>query len=306
MTQLINSLKAAIYAWISKKFMDGCSNYNSLAVRKSCRSKGQGREIFGINDIPHARGLIFLWPWTAHQFAKKHGFPLVIKPNVSGYSRGSYFPITNYKQLYKAIFMAKIWWPTTVIEQFLLGSNYRVLGTDHSIISVIRRYAPFVDGNGIDNISALIDKENAIRKEMRLYPVMFPLKKDAEVTEYLAKHSWSLDSVPKAGERVELFHRVALAPGGVVEIIDRSSIPDVNKELFHKVVKSFDANVFGIDVIFEKGIEVPYHEQKCIFIEVNSRPYIKMHHYPRYGKKEDFSDMLAELDALDIADKDTF
>lgn len=302
----MKQIKAIIYAWISKTFMDGCSNYNSLEVRKSCRTKAQGRTIFARNNLPHAKGMIFVWPWTAHKFAKEHGFPLVIKPNVSGYSRGSYFPINSYSELYKAIFLAKIWWPTTVIEQFLLGSNYRVLGTDHSLVSVIRRYAPFIVGNGNDSISKLIDDENSIRQEMGLYPVMSPLKKDDSVIKYLAKQKLNLDSVPNADQHIELFHRVALAPGGIIETIDRDTIPQENKELFHSVVKMFDANVFGIDVIFEKGIEVPYTEQKCIFIEVNSRPYIKMHYHPRYGVKEDFSAGIAELDELHVDDKDVF
>lgn len=302
----MKKLKAIIYTWISKKFMDGCSNYNSLAVRKSCRSKGQGRAIFAENNLPHARGMIFIWPWTAHKFAKEHGFPLVIKPNVSGYSRGSYFPINTYRQLYKAIVLAKIWWPTTVIEQFLLGSNYRVLATDHSLVSVIRRYSPFVIGNDKDTISKLIDDENAVREEMKLHPVIYPLKKDEPVVKYLATQNLNLQSIPTENQHIELFHRVALAPGGIIETIDRGTIPEVNKKLFYSVVKMFDANVFGIDVIFEKGIEVPHTEQKCIFIEVNSRPYIKMHNYPRYGKKEDFSAGIAELDELHIDDKDVF
>ncbi len=302
----MKKLKAMLYAWISKKFMDGCSNYNTLAVRKACRSKAQGRAVFAKHGVPHAQGTIFLWPWTAHKFAKEHGFPLVIKPNVSGYSRGSYFPINNFKQLYKAIALAKIWWPTTVIEQYLEGANYRVLATDHSLVSVIRRYAPFVVGNGKDTISQLIDEENQVREQMQLHPVIFPLKKDEPVIKYLANHNYSLQSVPADGAQVELFHRVALAPGGVVETIDRNTIPEENRELFYQVVKMFDANVFGIDVIFEKGIETSYKEQKCIFIEVNSRPYIKMHYYPRYGEKDDLSAGIAELDQLEIGDKDIF
>jgi glutathione synthase/RimK-type ligase-like ATP-grasp enzyme len=112
--------------------------------------------------------------------------------------------------------------------------------------------------------------------------------------------------VPEKGQNVELFHRVALAPGGVVEIIDQATIPDENRELFQRVVKMFDANVFGIDVIFEKGIETSYRDQKCIFIEVNSRPYMEMHQYPRFGCKEDLSADLAELDKIEIKDKDIF
>ena len=302
----MRKLKALVYAWISEKYMQGCSNYNSVEVRRGCRSKAQGRAIFADNNVPHARGLIFFWPWTAHAFAKEHGFPLVIKPNVSGYSRGSYFPINDFKSLYKAIFLAKLWWPTTVIEQYLQGSNYRVLTTNHGIISVIRRYSPFVIGNGKDTISKLIDAENIVRQEMKLHPTIYPLAKSDQVVGHLKKQRLSLQSVPADGESIELFHRVALAPGGVVEIIEQSTIPDANKALFQNVVTMFGANVLGIDVIFEKGIETDYREQECIFIEVNSRPYMKMHHHPRYGEVENLEPFMAELDSIYIQDKDIF
>ena len=302
----MRQLKSLIYAWISEKYMHGCSNYNSVEVRRGCRSKAQGRAIFAKNDVPHARGLIFFWPWSAHAFAKKHGFPLVIKPNVSGYSRGSYFPINDFKSLYIAMFWARMWWPTTVIEQYLEGSNYRVLTTADDFISVIRRYPPFVTGNGHDRIEQLIDSENEIRKQMQLHPTVFPIPKSEQVKAHLKKQNLSLQSVPHQGEQVELFYRVALAPGGVVEIIDQASIPEDNRTLLLNVVKMFGANVLGIDVIFEKGIETSYQQQKCIFIEVNSRPYMKMHYYPRYGEAEDLGASLAKLDHLDISDKDIF
>lgn len=302
----MRKLKALVYAWISEKYMHGCSNYNSLEVRKGCRSKAQARAVFDANDVPHARGKVFFWPWTAARFAREHGFPVVIKPNVSGYSRGSYFPINAEGELYRAVFWAKCWWPNTIVEQYLKGANYRVLATPHSLVSVIRRYPPFVTGNGRDAISKLIDAENAIRQEMELHPTIFPITKSDDVVKHLKKQGLSLDSVPPDGENIELFHRVALAPGGVVETIARDTIPGENRELFQNVVKMFGANVLGIDVIFEKGIEISHKEQKCIFIEVNSRPYIKMHYYPRYGEKEDFSAALAELNGLDIEDRDIF
>ena len=302
----MKAVKSRIYAWISDRYMHDCSNYNTLAVRKSCRSKAQGRAVFAAHGLPHARGRKFVWPWTAHRFATRHGFPLVVKPNVSGYSRGSYFPISSYGELWTATLRAKRWWPTTMVEQYLEGANYRVLATDSKLISVIRRYPPFVIGNGSDTIEKLIDTENRVREEMALYPVMHPIGKGEAVKAHLKKQGFGLDSVPADGETVEVFHRVALAPGGVVETVDRNSIPAENREFFYSVVRAFGANVFGIDVIFEKGIEIPYTQQRCILVEVNSRPYIEMHHYPRYGQKEDFSADLAELDKLEIPDKDTF
>jgi len=123
----VKKLKALIYRWISQRYMAGCSNYNSLQVRRNSRSKEQARQMFAQHNVPHAHGQIFLNPFSAHKFAKQHGFPLVIKPNVSGFSRGSHFPINNFKELWKAALMVKVWWPTSVVEQYLLGANYRVL-----------------------------------------------------------------------------------------------------------------------------------------------------------------------------------
>jgi len=302
----MKAIKKMIYAWISAKFMSGCSSYNSLETRKGCRSKEQARRIFDQGNVPHAKGAIFFNPLVAHRFAKEHGFPLVIKPNVSGYSRGSHFPINNFLQLYKAIFLAKLWWPTTVVEQFLLGKNYRVVVIEGKIMSVIERFAPHVIGDGTHSISELIDQENVIRAQMELQPCVFPLNKSATTIRFLNKQRLTLNDVPGAGVTVGLFYRVALAPGGVVSTIDKQAIPAINNELFLKILDLFDANILGIDVIFEQDITQPYDAQKCIFLEVNSRPYLKMHDYPRYGKKEDLSVYYKQLDALEINQADTY
>lgn len=299
-------LKTRLYAAISDRYMHGCSNYNDLEVRRSCRSKQQGRDKFAEGDIPHARGLVFFNPWKAHQFAKEHGFPLVIKPNVSGYSRGSYFPINNFKELWKAMALARLWWPKTVVEQYLEGANYRVVTIKDKIMSVIQRYPPFVVGNGRDTISALIDAENAVRGDMQLYDGMFPIGKGEAVAAHLKRQGHTLDSVPAENERVVCFHRVALAPGGIVETIEQDTVHPDNLELFLKILALFKANILGIDVIFERGIDESYKDQRCIVLEVNSRPYLKMHDYPRYGKRHDLSDYYTELDQLNVNQPHTF
>ena len=71
-----------------------------------------------------------------------------------------------------------------------------------------------------------------------------------------------------------------------------------------RILDLFDANILGIDVIFERGIEEEFDAQKCIFLEVNSRPYIKMHEYPRHGKKDDLSSELEQLSELVIDQAD--
>ena len=302
----MKAIKKIIYAWISQKFMGGCSSYNSLETRKGCRSKEQARDVFSKGSIPHAHGKIFFNPWIAHKFAKEHGFPLVIKPNVSGFSRGSHFPITSYRQLYKAIFLAKLWWPTTVVEQYLQGKNYRVVVIKGQVMSVIERFAPFVMGDGKMTIRELIDQENVVRESMALFPCISPLKKNAVTVKFLKKQNLTLDDIPAEGNVVTLFYRISLAPGGVVKTIDKTTISTKNTALFLKVLELFDANILGIDVIFAQDITKDYTEQKCIFLEVNSRPYLKMHDYPRFGEKEDLTPYFKQLEQLDISQADIF
>jgi D-alanine-D-alanine ligase-like ATP-grasp enzyme len=299
-------LKRRLYAKISKQFMNDCSNYNSLSVRRGCRSKKQARDIFAANNVPHAKGRIFFGPLAAYRFVKEHGFPVVIKPNVSGFSRGSYFPIQSYQQLFKALLMAKIWWPTTVIEQYLEGKNYRVVVIDGEIMSVIERFPPIVVGNGSDTIRQLADAENKIRQEMGLFPTIHPILESVQTIKHLAKQGLTFDSIPQPDESITLFYRIALAPGGTVNTVDKSSIPEENKALFLKVLSIFNANILGIDFIMEQGIDIPHDQQKCILLEVNSRPYLKMHDVPRNGDREDLSGYYQKLDNLDIAQSDTF
>jgi D-alanine-D-alanine ligase-like ATP-grasp enzyme len=316
------AVKKRIYQWLSQKFMDGCSSYNDLSVRRSCRSKDQARAAFAKGNVPHAKGLIFLNPFKAVRFAKQYGFPLVIKPNVSGFSRGSHFPITTYQELWKAIFLAKLWWPTTVVEQYLLGKNYRVVvvkgngtGTDNNnasnyqgskIMSVIERFSPYVLGDGAQSIDQLIDEENSVRDSMDLFPVIHPLSKGSVTKKFLSKQKYTLATVPAVGEIVTLFYRISLAPGGVVSVIDQKTIPQVNKDLFTDVLDMFGANILGIDVIMQHGIDQPYTDQACILLEVNSRPYLKMHDYPRFGRAEDLSGFFKHLEQFDISQADTF
>lgn len=286
--------------------MDGCSSYNDVKVRRSSRTKKQARKKFEEHQIPHAQGQIFFWPWKAFSFVKQHGFPIVLKPNLGTYSRGSYFPISNYRELLTSLIKVKLWWPFTVIEKYLKGKNYRVVETKEGTQVVMRRYPPFVIGDGKKTIAQLIDSENEIRKQMKLLPTIHEIMKDKQIEKHLKKQKLKFESVPKAGQEVELFHRVALSPGGSLETIDPATIPVENKKLFQKILKAFDSNIFGIDVIMEKGIEFPYDQQQCIFLEVNSRPYLKMHHYPRWGEAPDMQALYDQLEQLEIKDQDIF
>ncbi len=298
---MFRSIKKGLYSFIENKFMNGCSDYNSLEVRRACRSKKQAREMFQKHNIPHAQGEVFINPYKAYTFVKKHWFPVVIKPNIWGYSRGSYFPIQNYTDLFKATFLAKVWWPSTVIETYLLWKNYRVVVTKDSVDIAMQRTPPTIIWDGEKYISDLIDEENAQRVAMKLPPIIHEIQKSKLIKKHLKKQWYNFSSILEKGKKIDLYHRVALAPGGVLYTVDTDTITEKNKKLFQMILDEFGANIFGIDVIMEQGIEYDFDTQKVIFLELNSRPYLKMHTVPRCGNPPDMKALYAKLDALEIS-----
>lgn len=302
----MKKLKRLIYRWIDQQFLDGCTSYNSLEVRKASRSKKSSRAMFSKLGVPYAQGEIFFSPFAAFKFVKENGYPVVVKPNVSGFSRGSHFPINTPMHLLKACLMVKIWWPFSVIERYLEGHNYRVVVIKDEVMGAIERYPAFVIGDGINTVKQLIEKENETRLALQLLPAMYLLKQSQVDRNLLRKQKLDLTSVPLKDQWVNLHNKVALKPGGIVETIDPYRVHPDTQQACQRLLSGFEANILGIDIIMSDSIEKSYLEQDCIFLEVNSRPYLKMHHHPRFGPKPDLDDCYQKLDLLNIDDADIF
>lgn len=293
-----------LYQFLSHFFLAGCSDYNPPNVRHACRSKAQARKSFEQNNLPYAKGDIFINPINAFKFAQKNNFPLVVKPNVGGFSRGAYFPIQNKTQLLKATLGVKKWWPMSVVEQYLLGKNYRLVITKFGVMSVLRRYPPFVIGNGLETIETLIDAENKLRQKMHLAPITQLISKNKAIRQHLKQQGMGFLTVPKDKQKVYLHHKISLKLGSSIEVIDKSKLTNSNEQDLVKILNFFNANILGIDVICKKGIETDFNAQQCIFLELNSRPFLKMHDNPRYGTKpKDLDNFYNKLNQLKLVDR---
>lgn len=296
-----------LHRLLSRFFLSGCSDYNSLKVRRACRSKAQARAAFEENSLPYAKGRTFINPISAFNFSQQYGFPLVIKPNVGGFSRGAYFPIENKTQLLKASIGVKKWWPNSIVEQYLLGKNYRVVMTKFGVMSVLRRYPPFVIGDGTQTIEMLIDTENSTRRQMQLAPITQEIPKNSTIKKHLKQQKMHFSTTPKTGEKVYLHHKISLNLGSSIEVLDKKILTEKNQQDLVKILNFFDANILGIDVICEQGIGIDFDAQKCIFLELNSRPFLKMHDNPRYGTKpEDLEDFYNKLNQLEVIDNEKY
>ena len=173
-------------------------------------------------------------------------------------------------------------------------------------MSILRRYPPFVIGDGKSNIEELIAMENQKRKEMKLYPIVKDIPINNPINNYLKNQSLSLDSVIDENKKVYLHNKISLKMGSSVEIIEKDRLSSSNKEKLIKLLNSVNANILGIDVICKDGLEVDFDKQECIFLELNSRPFLAMHDKPRFGQREDLSSFHENLEKTQVDNRDIF
>ncbi|TSC52600.1 MAG: hypothetical protein LiPW39_553, partial [Parcubacteria group bacterium LiPW_39] len=103
----------------------------------------------------------------------------------------------------------------------------------------------------------------------------------------------TLDSVLPTNQRVFLQEKIILDLGA--DLIEMSGqIHSANRLLFEEVAEIFDARVLGIDFLCQ-DIGTSWKEQKCAIMELNSLPFIDMHHFPLEGEPRNLAGMIWEM-----------
>jgi len=248
--------------------------------------KGLLKKILKNSDIPYPEGQVFKNPAKAVDYAtNKLGFPVVVKPRSGSLSKHTTCNIRTEKALKEAITIVKIISPEFIVEKHYNGDVNRVTLVGGAVIASCLRERPNVIGDGKKTVEQLVSEKNENPLRGARHQKNFTLHK-ITITErsiyILKKQGLVLKSIPAKGRKVYLHDKVILACGA--DIHDNTNlVHPSNIDLFKKVAKLCQAPVIGIDFI-ARDITVPYHRQKCAILEVNSQPYIDMHHFPVTGQ----------------------
>jgi D-alanine-D-alanine ligase-like ATP-grasp enzyme len=97
----------------------------------------------------------------------------------------------------------------------------------------------------------------------------------------LSRQNLKLLSVLDKGQTINLSEKIGVNYGGSSGEDFEICHPD-NKELFVRAAKILGDPIVGFDFIIS-DITQSYARQKCGFIEVNSLPFINLHHDPLHG-----------------------
>lgn len=225
------------------------------------------------------------------------GFPLMVKPRNGSMSQHITSNITDEASLRRAIDVALVYSPAFIVERFLANMRvYRATVIGKGKVFAVERIPAHVVGDGTRNIEVLVKEKNQDpargkpkQKDTTLYRIVLD-----ETTEKLLKEKGlTFKSIPKKNEVVFLQEKVILDLGADLYEVTDEMHPD-NVELFKRVATLFDSDIVGIDFL-ASDINVSWKSQMCAVIELNSLPYIDMHHFPTYGKPQNISKALVDL-----------
>ncbi|MCR4311146.1 MAG: hypothetical protein NUV54_01070 [Candidatus Taylorbacteria bacterium] len=255
-------------------------------------NKGIMREKFREGGIPVAQGGVVMTKQKALSLFKTLTPPVITKPNLGSRSRHTTTHITTEAGVFEGFRKANQLSLWVVLEEELQGFVYRITLIGGKLEGALRREPPFVTGDGVATVRALVEKENQNPKRHNWVFHEIAMDKDAE--EELKRQGLSWESIPEKGTFVALNQKVGRGQGGSnTEMLSRVH-PD-NVVLFEKIGKVLGDALVGIDFIMQ-DIEKPWTEQKRIgAIECNSLPFLDLHHMPLYGEPLDPSGKLWDV-----------
>ncbi len=214
----------------------------------------------------------------AFRYAKKIGFPVIVKPN-SG-SQGNNVSLVHSKNEFfralRAIFRRD---RVALVQQRVLGRDFRIVVLDNEIISAYERVPLSVVGDGHSTILSLLrKKQRAFIASSRDTQLKLD---DPRIRAKLRRQGLSMRSVPRKGERVFLLDNANLSTGG--DAVEVKRMHPQFKKLAIKLTKDMGLRLCGVDLMVEGTLEE--RPKRFWILEINAAPGLD--HYARSGKVQE-------------------
>lgn len=263
------------------------TDFTSVIATDITSHKQRTKAVLARNGLPVPRGDVATSIDRALEIADDLGYPVLVKPLSANDGRGISGRLDGPEHLRLAWSAAAAEHPTVVVEPFVDGRDHRVLVVNGRVVAVAERVPAHVVGDGARTIRELAEAVNRDPRRDPHDPVapLVPLPLDDATMRYLEREGRTLESVPAAGERVQLRGTANISTGGTS--VDRTDqIHRRNAALCILAAGAVGLDVAGIDVL-TPDISVPFDANGARVIEVNASPGIRMHTDPDEGTPRD-------------------
>jgi cyanophycin synthetase len=239
------------------------------------------RQLLKTAGLPVPLGQVVATAREAWEVSQQLGLPVVIKPRDSNHGQGVAVGLTTREQVETAFGIAEAVRPgeqtDVMVEQYIPGSEYRLLVVSGKLVAASRSEPPRVSGDGVHSIRELVAIAN--RDPNRSSDWRCPLdllELDSLAELVLADQGFTSNSVPAEGVAVVL-QRYADTTFDVTD--------DVHPTIQCVAVEA--AAIVGLDIAgidFRAArIDSPLGDGPAAIVEVNAGPGLMSHLRPTFG-----------------------
>ena len=214
----------------------------------------------------------------AKKYAKKLGFPVIVKPNSKSQGSGVHLA-KNQRELNQALREIFKGSKIAIIERYLPGRDYRIVVLDGEIISAYERIPLSITCDGKSSIISLLKrKQNLFVSSGRDTRINF---NDKRIKLKLKREGYSFESILPDRQKVYLLDNANLSTGG-----DSIDVTNIIHQTFSKIAikltKDMGLRMAGVDIMVRKG-DITKDAKKCKYyiIEINAAPGLD--HYVTTG-----------------------
>ncbi|HLP10900.1 MAG TPA: cyanophycin synthetase, partial [Flavobacteriales bacterium] len=245
-------------------------------------NKEETKRLLRAASIPVAVGDIVVDEEDLKNVIDKINYPIVIKPLDGNHGKGASINVNTWEDAVAGLAHAKKYSRRVIVERFITGYDFRILVIDNKIVAAAQRVPAHVKGDGKNSIQQLIDIENTDpRRGYGHENVLTEINVDRDTLDLLAKHNYTVDTVPAKDEIVYLKSTANLSTGGTsIDITDM--LHPENIFLAERISRVIGLDVCGIDIM-AKNLTQPLKETGGVILEVNAAPGFRMHLAPSEG-----------------------
>lgn len=205
--------------------------------------------------------------------ARRIGFPVVVKPSDRDMGDGATAGLLTESDVAQAYEKARSVSPNVMVEKHVDGGEYRLLVVHGRLFSAHERVPARLTGDGKSTIRQLIDHANRGRRTGRHTGLsLMAISITEESLDMLKRQGHTLDSVPSAGQVVQLQRVPNITGGGDVRAVLDVIHPD-NIEIAERAARLLRLDITGIDFL-TPDIARSWRDVGGKITEVNGQPQV--------------------------------
>jgi len=226
--------------------------------------------------LPAPRNLLVASADQAALAARSLGYPVVIKPVSGANAKGVSIGVADDGEAARAFELAAQSGRRVIVEEFIAGSDHRMLVIGGRLVATARRDPAQVVGDGRSTILELIETANrSPERGIKSLNDLSHIIADDAMQTLLAKSGRSWQSVPARGEVIPLHLAANLSTGGTATDVSDTVHPD-NRWMAETVAGMSGLDILGIDFL-TPDITRPFWQVRCGINEINIKPGLRIH-----------------------------